>query len=232
MLAELQRQFADEILRGGVKAGIYSKTVLGALIGALEDSFEACRATVGAEFFGAMAGRYVRSTPSRSPSLDDYGDTFADFIADFEPAQQLPYLADLARLEWARHRCSTAADSQPMDPARLAEVPEALRDSLSFKLAPGLALVASDYPIDGIWELARNPSLPNVDLDDGGVSLLVHRNGAATLHVRLQPPEHQLIELLLEDVPFGGLCERLDEPSPAPALIARAIRLGWITGLA
>jgi len=231
VLAELQREFAQEILRGGAKAGIYSKTVLGALIGALEGTFEACRATVGEQFFGAMAGHYVRRTPSCSPSLDDYGDAFADFIADFEPAQRLPYLADLARLEWARQRCSVAADSQPMDPARLAEVPEDRRDSLRFQLVPGLALVASDYPIDAIWELAENPSLPSVDLDDGGVSLLVHRYGTATLHVRLQPAERRLIELLLEDVTFGALCEQLGEPSPAPALLARAIRLGWITGL-
>ena len=231
MLAELQREFAAQILRGDVEAGIYSKTVLGSMIGALEDTFQACRATVGEKFFAGMGGRYVRSTPSRSPSLDDFGDAFADFIADFEPAQQLPYLADLARFEWARHRCGIAADSHGLDPARLAAVPDDHREDVRFVLAPGLALIESEYPIDAIFELAESPALPPVDLGEGGVRLLVYRDGPATLHTRLDPAQASLIGLLIDGARFGVLFERLEDHAPS-SLLAHALRLGWITDLA
>jgi len=38
---------------------------------------------------------------ARAAALAEYGDGFADFLAGFAPAQSLPYLADVARLEWA-----------------------------------------------------------------------------------------------------------------------------------
>ena len=64
-------------------------------------------------------GVFVREQPPRSPLLAIYGDEFADFIAAFEPARELPYLADVARLEAARTRAYHAADATPLDAGRL-----------------------------------------------------------------------------------------------------------------
>ena len=47
-------------------------------------------------------GSTSREHPPTSPVLTEYGDGFADWIAGFEPAAALPYLADMARLERAR----------------------------------------------------------------------------------------------------------------------------------
>ena len=231
MLADLQREFAGQVLRGDPAAGIYSKTVLGSLIGALEDTFAACRETVGDEFFAAMAGRYVRATPAHSPSLNDWGESLPEFIAHFGPAQELPYLSDLARLEWARHRAGIARDSFGLDPARLAAVAERDRDTIVLEPAPGLALVESDHPIHEIFELAENPSLPAVDLDAGGVRLVVYRDGPATVHTTASPAQAGLVRMLLDGATFGVLVDRL-EAEDVPALLAQALRSGWITGLA
>jgi hypothetical protein len=230
LLAELQRAFSEQVLRGDARAGVYVKTVLGALIGALESTFPACHATVGERFFAAMAGRYVRATPSRSPSLDDFGEDFADFIAGFGPARELPYLSDLARFEWARHACAIAADSHGLDPARLAAVPEEARSEVRFELAPGLALVESAWPVDAIFELAESPSHPPVDLDAGGVCLLVFRDGPATMHQALAPAEAELIRRIRDGASFGEIWTALEDDDPV-ALLGRALRAGWITGL-
>ena len=62
-----------------------------------------------------MARAFVAATPPRTPVLTTYGDEFAEFIAAFEPARELAYLADVARLEAARTHAYHAADAVPVD---------------------------------------------------------------------------------------------------------------------
>ena len=58
---------------------------------------------VGEEFFAAMARAFVTEQPPCTPLLATYGDQLAAFIAAFEPAREIAYLADVARLEAAVH---------------------------------------------------------------------------------------------------------------------------------
>jgi hypothetical protein len=83
---------------------VYRNNVMVSLIDALADSFPVTQALVGEEFFRAMAGVFARAHPPRSPVMAHYGDGFAGFIEDFQPAASLPYLADVARLEMLRVR--------------------------------------------------------------------------------------------------------------------------------
>ena len=87
------------------------------LIKTLQARFPAVEGIVGEEFFVAMARVFVAKMPPRTPILTTYGDEFADFIAAFEPARELAYLADVARLEAARTRAYHAADAAPVDPS-------------------------------------------------------------------------------------------------------------------
>ncbi len=90
------------------------------LIDALRTKFPATERIVGEEFFRAMARVFVIAHPPRSKILHTYGDDFGDFIAAFEPAAELAYLADVARLEAARTRAYHAADATPLTPADFA----------------------------------------------------------------------------------------------------------------
>jgi len=44
---------------------------------------------VGAEFFEGAARIFIEAHPPKSACLDDYGEKFADFLSDFEPAASL-----------------------------------------------------------------------------------------------------------------------------------------------
>jgi len=48
-----------------------------------------------------MAQGYVLAVPSVSGDLEDYGSRFPAYLAGVERAHGLPYLVDVARLEWA-----------------------------------------------------------------------------------------------------------------------------------
>lgn len=78
---------------------VYRNTVLKGCIDALCDNFPAVERLVGREWLAAVAALYARQTPPSDARLVFYGEGFADFLEAFEPARQLPYLADVARLD-------------------------------------------------------------------------------------------------------------------------------------
>lgn len=133
---------------GGAPVGrrfdVYRNTVAGGLTRALEAGFPAVRALVGAEFFAAMAGVFLRAHPPRDRVLMLYGADFPGFLAGFGPVAHLGYLADVARLEQALRESYHAADHVP---ARLEGVaPERLL-KMRLRLAPSVRLVRSGWPV-------------------------------------------------------------------------------------
>ena len=96
---------------------VYRNNARVALIEALAAAYPAVSRLVGEPFFHRMAGVYAAAEPSRERTLNLYGETFADFVAGFAPARELPYLADVARLERAVLEARHAADAPALDPA-------------------------------------------------------------------------------------------------------------------
>ncbi len=72
---------------------------------------------VGEDFFDRMAVAFARAAPPEAPQLDEYGSGFAGFVKDFPGTEQLPYLAELARLDWQvaeLGRAQHCADGGPL----------------------------------------------------------------------------------------------------------------------
>ena len=156
---------------------VYRNNVFESLVGALKAVYPAVERLVGAGFFAYAADGYIRRHPPASGNLHDFGGDFAGFLTGFEPARELAYLPDVARLEWAWHRAFHAADQAPLALARLAAVPPEQYGKLRFRLHPSVQLIASDYPILRIWQVNQPEYAGNVvvNLADGGVRLLVAR---------------------------------------------------------
>ena len=73
-----------------------------------------------------------------------FGQVFA-FIQGFAPARTVPYLADVARVEWALHTCASAADAE-LQAATLALLGSHDLDTLRLQLAPGTTVLCSPWP--------------------------------------------------------------------------------------
>jgi hypothetical protein len=78
---------------------VYRNTVLKGCIDALVANFPAVTRLVGDEWMRAAASVFARDNLPASPMLLDYGGRFPGFLAAFEPAAELPYLPDVARLD-------------------------------------------------------------------------------------------------------------------------------------
>jgi Putative DNA-binding domain len=156
---------------------VYRNNVMVGLVSALEARFPATRKIVGEDFFEGAAKLFAATQPPRSPLMMLYGDTFPAFLADFEPAREVPYLADVARLEAARARAYHAADAKPLAPAALSSgLPEALA-GMRFILHPSVEIVASNYPIVTIWAMNSGETDLAPITDWRGEDALVSRRG-------------------------------------------------------
>ncbi|MBM3487112.1 MAG: DUF2063 domain-containing protein [Alphaproteobacteria bacterium] len=154
-IADIQAAFADRILgrRRGVPGAldaasarrfdIHRNNVYASLVEALRTRFPVVERLVGPSFFPAMAASFIDDHPPRSPVLIEYGALMPTFIATFSPAADIPYLADVARLEWLRHAAYHAAEAEPLDPATLADLPESAVGGLRLALHLATRVFAS-----------------------------------------------------------------------------------------
>lgn len=156
---------------------IYRNTFSSALTTALRLSYPAVQRLVGAEFFEGAARIFIETHPPTSACLDDYGDAFPGFLSGFDPAASLPYLPDVARLEWAVNRALHARDTRPLDARRLAPLTEAERARVRLVPHPSVSLVRTNHPADLIWHAV-------LDKDDAALSAIDPRAGPACLLVQ------------------------------------------------
>jgi hypothetical protein len=167
--------------------GIYRNNIVVSLTGVLKDTFPAVCRIVGEEFFRAMARAYVLAQPPSSPILLDYGATFPDFIAGFEPATTLPYLPDVARIERAWSEAYHAAETTPLNASAFGEIPAENLVDICLLLHPSLRIVRSQFPALTIWRMNVDNGLPEpVDLSQCEDTLIVRPD--ADVEVRSMPP--------------------------------------------
>lgn len=195
-LCDVQAAFRDALLAGDDDAAaamvrgdglmpharlqIYRHHVFTTLTAALKATYPVVCRLVDERFFGYAADRYIRAQPPAGPCLFEYGSSFPEFLAEFEPCRPLRYLPDVARLEWALNRAAHAGDAVRLDPAALHTLAEEHWPRLLFQFDHSVSLLGSRWPIDRIWHANQpdaDPSL-TVDLASGGAHLEVRRIGS------------------------------------------------------
>ncbi len=187
---------------------VYRNNVHVSLVGALEARFPVVRRLVGEAFFSGMARVYVADEKPRSPVLMHYGETFPEFVAGFPPARQLPYLADVARLEVRSSAAYNAADATPITPADLAEIPADQLAGTVLHRHPAAALVTSDFAIGSIWEANQLDIVPPVDPRRGQAVLVVRPRADVQLRV-LPDADVAFARALLDGETIGEAAGRL-----------------------
>lgn len=142
--------------RADRRYAVYRNNVTTSLAEALAGIFPAVRRLVGEDFFSGMAVAFARAHPPRSKLLFEYGGDFPDFVAAFEPARDLPYLTDVARIERAWLDAYHARDAEPMTPQTLAEVPPDDLPAAVFRPHPSLRILRSRYAACSICAANRD----------------------------------------------------------------------------
>jgi len=198
-LAERQARFLSDIFGEGpleARLALYRRNVLANLHDALAAAYPVVRRLVGDAFFREASERFAREHASRSGDLHGFGAAFGDFLAAYSHAAGLPYLPDVARLEWAVARSFHAADPGQVDFTRLAAIPEAERVRVRFLLQAGARLMASEFPIVSLWEANQPDRDGTPERTTGGDQVLVHRDGFVVRVRALAAPDWRFLEAL------------------------------------
>ncbi|MCK5432550.1 MAG: putative DNA-binding domain-containing protein [Gammaproteobacteria bacterium] len=212
---------------------IYKGSITASLNRTLREIYPVCNRLTGDNFFNAMGKEYMRNTPSRSADLANYGEDFQSFIANFKHTENLPYLPDVARLEWAWHRAFNAADESGIDLAALGKVSEADKPHIVFYLPTSASLIASEFPIHHIWQV-NQPDFKGddqVDLDEGGIKLLVWREDYTMRIDPLDDVEWSILNEIETGNTFDTVCSHLCRHDPAPDIeniLPALVQRGWI----
>ena len=213
---------------------VYRNNVLSGLINALGASFPVVARLVGDAFFHGMAHVFVHKNPPDNPVMSTYGHCFVDFIQDFAPANSLPYLADVARLEWLCVQAYHAADALPLNPQALARAlaNPATLEQLRMTLHPSVATLHSPYTVASLWIAHQNSGhLQGLDPSQPQ-SALVLRHGLNVEVFAVSSGSVAFIRLLKTHCPLGQAADNALHADPGFDLsqcLALLISMGAIT---
>ncbi len=207
---------------------IYKNSIHGQLHRVIQEIYPVSLQLVGEKFFHFTVTHYINSFPSISPDLGDYGANLAEFLEDFEQVSQLPYLPDIARLEWGYHRVFNGEKEDYLDFKELAKVPQSQWNNIIFHLPKNRVLLESNYPIHRIWEV-NQPDYKGdkvVNLNEGSSHILLWRKD---YQMRLDLPNKEqwkFIKYLANNQPLEVICSQLEDGA---SLLSEVVQQGWVT---
>jgi hypothetical protein len=194
---------------------VYRNNVLASLTGVVRARFPVVLRLLGEQFFAGMARSFVERHPPRVPVLAEYGAELPGFLETFEPVSDLPYLPDVARVEWAMHAAYHAADRESLAPAQLSLIPPESIAGARLVMHPSVSLVASPYPVVSIWETnSLDDEVRPIGPDQEGEQALVVRPELDVRLLRVSPTTLALALSILEGADIGRAFEVASECAP------------------
>jgi hypothetical protein len=222
----------EDALAPAERLDVYRNNFFASLTNALRLSFPAVHRLVGEEFFDALAQSFIAAEPPQSAYLNAYGAGFADYIAQFPAASSLPYLADVAGLEWAVNRALHAPDVQPLKAEEFAAIAGVAPEHLVLTPHPSIGLLHFDRPIEEIWRavLAQDDEgLGSIDLNAGPQYLIVERSAAGVQVSRLDEAEWRFTADLCAGESFAAAADAASDLDISP-ILAGHLAAGRFTG--
>lgn len=239
-LDAFQRDFAGALLDDPDRAtlgpiagqpgfAVYRNTVLSGCVDALAANYPTVAQLVGEPWFEAAAARFVRVHPPREGGLASYGEGFAGFLAGFEPAQELPYLAGVASLDRVWTEAHLAADAPVLAAAALATLtPQELAGAMLLPHPSARWLTFAALPVYTIWRRHRDALPLDDDLIWQGESALVVRPGDVVRWRAIHAAGAAFLSACAQGLRFAEAAasvEACDTAGPGAAIDA------WLPGL-
>lgn len=220
----------DDRLAAEDRLDIYASMYFYRLRDSLAEDFPKVAAIAGGAVFHNLVTDFLLAHPSRHWSLRYLGVPFAGFLTSHELCRTYPYLADLARLEWARIEMFDATDAEVLTREEAAVA----GPDLHLALVPAATILPLEWNVAPVWRYLEHEE----SHDDGGGSnsaavtgdtqeeftaplsverpeeqktpILVWRQGFAVYHRTLPPTESPCLDAALRDgISLTDLCEIL-----------------------
>jgi hypothetical protein len=198
------------------------------LLDVLREDYPRSAAILGEASFEALVRAYLTAHPSQHPSVRHLGGELPAFLAANPPSDTPAFVADLARLEWARIEVFDAPDTKPLTLAHLEQVPAEQQAAQQLALIPAFELLSLDWPVHKAWAAEPN-AVP--DLVAERTLLRVWRRDFAVYHARVDALEEAALRPLTRGASFADVCEAVAERATSEeeaATTAASLLLRWL----
>jgi hypothetical protein len=200
---------------------------------AVADTYPAVAHLIGAGALHGLVHRYVRALTRHGYNLNDVGAELPSFLESDPLAESLPFLSDLAAVEWQIARAFHAFESTPFDAQVLASWTIGDFEQARLRFQPSLAVVRSRWPIVVLWQARETPTGEiDLDLRDRPEIALVHRRGLDVACCAVDAVEADCLEALLAGETLGAAAAEIADRATEGAVVewfARWSALGLVT---
>ncbi len=212
------------------RLAVYTDAYRLRLLEILGEDYPALATWLGPDAFDDMGSAYLRAHPSDNRSVRWFGRHLGTFLDRHAPDQ--PWLAELARFEWARGLAFDAADAEPLEIGEVAAVPAASWPGLGFETAACVQRLDFRFDIPGVYPdllSGQRPDTPAVTARPA--AWILWRHELVVQWRRLEADEARAFDAIAGGTTFGSMCELLagdhDEEQDA-ALRAASMLKRWI----
>lgn len=185
------------------RLSIYSNNALLGITDTLENIYPVIKKIVGSKFFTMMSRDFIKIYYQRAGNRNKFGGELSAFLENYTPSASLPYLPDIAALEWAYFQSAIAEDAQALS-----------FESLSQNIAsnPGYILSVHDsvhileqkYNALEIWQAHQHEPIESIELKSDMHTLMVWRDTDHTILMRkISPALKELIKQSQENKTFA-----------------------------
>ena len=220
---------------GQERLAVYAGGYLARMREALAEVYEAVHHILGEERFTELSHAYAHAHPSHDYNLSFAGRHFSTFLTAAAVATELPFLPDLARLEWMVCIAFHAFEQPPVDPSRLSSLPLDAWERARLVFQPSVSVVTSAWPILDLWQARAQPrETIDIALVDRPQHVFVFRR-ALQVHCELiDERQALLLQSLLDGAALGDACNLLTDSAnqvetlPVTEWFARWTRAGLL----
>jgi hypothetical protein len=193
---------------------IYVNNALFGLTDILAGAYPVVQKIVGEEFFKTAARHYLKAHPQPAGNRHEFGAEFSSFLRSFEPAATLPYLPDIAALEWAYFQAEIADDAGALDVQELAGLITAQPDfGLTFH--PSVRLVDLRFNALEIWQVHQEAEIGSITLCEKRETIAVWRGPEDVVLLKnLSAPLRKLLVSCQEGESFAEAMAKAAEGLP------------------
>jgi predicted ribosome-associated RNA-binding protein Tma20 len=215
-LKNIQKDFIEKIYDSSIDdelIDIYRNNIFHNLTSSLQNIYKTTEKIVGEKYFKHLALEYIKQHPSESGNLEDYGEYFPTHLKEIDIIKkQLPYLPDIAKIDWLYHFSYQQKDTKPLAAEQLTSLKEEDYFKLKFKLHPAIFFYKSAYPIWQIWQLnnCTDNSL-RVNFNDGSENIIIMRQGIKTLIEPIDQAEYVFLQEIQNGKTLYAIFRLLDK---------------------
>ena len=229
-LSELQRNFSKALhyqangedcdicsnhFSSDERLQIYRNNFIISLSEVLCSTYPIVLSLVGQECFDGLARKHILSYPLQEGNVAGYGDGFSETIKSVElVVATVPYLADIAALEWAIDDSNQTYNQPTPTPKlyafdRLQTFSAEQQSDICLFLNPALNLVTSNYAVFSIRKAIKNNDFVNLEINQPESGIVLVLNKDELLVVALNNEEISLLEQVNAKTPLGKINQDL-----------------------